>query len=281
MTTSAADAPPPVSFATVDVRDHVAEVSLVARGKASRQGPDFWNEMPGLFAWLDASDAVHTVLVRGEGDGFSYGLDLMAMAGELASLTDPAGGARMRTRLHELIRRMQEATTAVARCRKPVIAAIHGWCIGAGIDLASACDVRVCSADARFSVREVKLAIVADVGSLARLPAIIGQGATRELAFSGDDIDAARALRLGLVSEVYPDRDRLFQEARALASRIAQNPPLVVQGVKQILNLPSEAAAAASLQSVATWNAAFLPSQDLREAIGAFAERREPKFRGE
>ena len=274
------DTPPASSWATVTVENHVADVVMRATGKASRMGPAFWQEMPSLFGWLDANADVRAIVLRGEGEGFSHGLDLAGMGADLGALLAPGGGAAERTRLHETITRMQRAITCVAACRTPVIAAIHGWCIGGGVDLATACDVRVCSADAKFSVREVRLAMVADVGTLARLPAIIGEGATRELAFTGDDIDAARALRLGLVTEVLETSDALLAHARAMAQRIAANPPLVVQGVKQVLNARSERVAEESLRTVAMWNSAFLPSQDLGEAMAAFVQRRAPAFKG-
>ncbi len=271
---------PELSWATVTVTDHVADVALRAHGKASRMGPLFWNEMPSLFAALDASDLVRVIVLRGEGEGFSHGLDLATMGPELAQVVGPTSGARERTRLLEMIQRMQRAITCVASCTKPVIAAIHGWCIGGGVDLATACDIRICSADAKFSVREVRLAMVADVGTLARLPAIIGEGATRELAFTGADIDAARALRLGLVSDVHATPAELWTSAHTMAAQIAANPPLTVQGIKQVLNARSERSASESLQTVAMWNAAFLPSQDLGEAMSAFMQRRDPKFSG-
>lgn len=266
--------------ASVSIAGGVAEVVLSATGKANRMGPDYWAQMPALFAQLDGDSEVRAVVLRGAGEHFSFGLDLAAMAGELAVLMAPEASAADRTALLGTIRRMQEANTAVARCRKPVLAAISGWCIGGGVDLITACDVRLASKDARFSVREVKLAMVADVGTLARLPALVGQGVARELAFTGDDVDAARALRIGLVNEVYESQAALLEAARAMAQRIAKNPPLVVQGVKQVLNASSEAAAAQGLQTVALWNSAFLPSSDLREALSAFLEKREPRFTG-
>ncbi len=269
-----------LSWASVSIENHVAEVVMSATGKAPRMGPAFWQEMPALFASLDANDDVRAIVLRGQGEAFSYGLDLAGMGADLGALMAPGGAAHERTRLHDVITRMQRAITCVASCRVPVIAAIHGWCIGGGVDLATACDVRVCSADAKFSVREVKLAMVADVGTLARLPAIIGEGATRELAFTGDDIDAARALRLGLVNDVLETPDALLVHARAMATRIAANPPLVVRGVKQVLNARSERIAEESLRTVALWNAAFLPSQDLGEAMAAFVQRRPPAFKG-
>jgi enoyl-CoA hydratase len=264
----------------VSVEDHVATVVLRAAGKANRMGPAFWAEMPEAFARLDAEADVRAVVVRGEGEHFSYGLDLATMGGELSSVVGDGALAKERTDFLAAIERLQRAMSCVAACRKPVVAAIAGWCIGGGVDLATACDVRLCSSDARFSVREVKLAMVADVGTLARLPALVGQGNARLLAMTGDDIDAARALRIGLVEEVHDTPAALFEAAKELARRIAANPPLVVQGVKQVLNAASERAAAESLRTVALWNAAFLPSHDLREAMASFMEKRPAKFEG-
>jgi enoyl-CoA hydratase len=264
----------------VSIEGHVATVTLRATGKANRMGPAFWAEMPVAFAWLDAAPEVRAIVLRGEGEHFTYGLDLATMGGDLAPVLGDGAQARERTDFLATIERLQRAMSSVAACRKPVIAAIAGWCIGGGVDLATACDVRLCAADARFSVREVKLAMVADVGTLARLPASVGQGHARLLALTGDDIDAARALRIGLVEDVYETHAALFDAALALARRVADNPPLVVQGVKQVLNAASERAAAESLRTVALWNAAFLPSHDLREAMAAFLEKRAPRFEG-
>ena len=189
--------------AAVGVTEGVADVVLTATGKGQRMGPEYWAQLPVLFEQLDADEEVRVVLLRTAAPNFSYGLDLAAMSGELAELTDPGAHATVRTRFLQTVKKMQRTHNAVAACRKPVIAAVQGWCIGGGVDLITACDLRLAAENAKFSVREVKLAIVPDVGTLARLPAIIGQGATRELALTGDDFDAARALKLGLVSEVF------------------------------------------------------------------------------
>lgn len=266
--------------AAVSVSDGVAEVALTATGKGQRMGPEYWAQFPSLLEQLDADESVRVVVLRAGAEHFSYGLDLAGMGAELAEFTNPEARAELRTRFMQLVKKFQRTHNAVAACRKPVIAAVQGWCIGGGVDLITACDIRLASRDAKFSVREVKLAIVPDVGTLARLPAIIGQGATRELALSGDDFDAARAQRLGLVSEVFETPEALLTGARALATRIAKNPPLTVQGIKQVLNFSSEREAALSLDAVALWNAAFFPSEDLQEAIGAFMEKREPVFKG-
>jgi enoyl-CoA hydratase len=264
----------------VDRTDHVAEVTLLGPGKGNAMGPDFWDELPEVFQGLDADDAVRAVVLTGDGPNFSYGLDLPAMAPTWGEVLGPAAQAGPRTRFLQEIYRLQAAVTSVAACRKPVAAAVSGWCIGGGVDLIAAADIRIASADAKFSVREVKVAIVADLGSLQRLAGIIGEGHLRELALTGKDIDAARAERIGLVNEVYPDQPAVLAAARDLAAEIAANPPLVVRGVKEILNESREPAVAAGLRHVAAWNAAFLPSEDLVEAMQSFLEKRPPEFRG-
>ncbi len=264
----------------VDVDAHIATVTLLGPGKGNAMGPDFWRECPAVFRALDADPRVRVVVVRGAGKAFSYGLDLMAMAGEIASLLQPSAGPLERARLMDVITSMQAGPGALARCRVPVIAAVHGWCIGGGLDFIAAADLRVCSATARFSLREVKVGMVADVGSLQRLPHVIGESATRELALTGKDIDAARAQALGLVSEVFADDDAVFTGARALAAQIAKNPPLVVEGIKRVMNARIEDEIARGLKNVAMHNAAFLGTEDLQEAVAAFAEKREPVFTG-
>jgi enoyl-CoA hydratase len=176
--------------------------------------------------------------------------------------------------------RLQDSITAVARCPKPVVAAVHGFCIGGGVDLIAACDIRLASADAIFSVREAKMAIVADLGSLQRLPAIISAGHLAELAYTGKDIGADRAKEIGLVNEVSADAESVLKAARALAAEIAANSPVAVQGTKAVLAANEGRTVAEGLDYVATWNAGMLASDDLVEAVTAFMQKRKPKFTG-
>ena len=256
----------------------VAQVILTGPGRGNAMGPATWDELAPAFRALDDDDSVRAIIVRGSGDHFSYGLDLMAMMPVLGDKMMGTVLARKRVELLRLIHKMQGAAGAPAACRKPVIAAIDGWCIGGGLDLAAACDIRICSAQAQFSLREIKLAIVADLGSLQRLPAIIGQGHTRQLAFTGENIDAQRALQIGLVNDVYDDAETLYQAAADLAERIAKNSPITAMGAKEVLNYSQGRSVEDGLQHVAMWNSAFLQSTDLAEATAAFMERREPSF---
>lgn len=266
---------------TVDIEGHVAQVTLVGPGKGNAMGPAFWSEMPEVFAKLDADRDVRAIVLTGSGRNFSYGLDLPAMGGSLSGVLADGATARPRADFHQTILRMQGAINAVADCRTPTIASVHGWCIGGGVDLISAVDFRYASADAKFSVREVKLAIVADMGSLARLPLILSDGHLRELALTGKDIDAARAEKIGLVNDVYDDAETSLAAAHQTAAEIAANPPLVVNGIKDVLDQQRIARVSESLRYVAAWNAAFLPSKDLTEGLTATFEKRPPSFTGE
>lgn len=259
----------------------VAEVKLLGPGKGNLLGPEFWAELPQVFSELDQDESVRAVVLTGSGANFSFGLDLTGFARRWQGMfSGEPGLAGPRSRLHDEIRAMQDAVSTVAECRKPVVAAVSGWCIGGGVDLIAACDVRYASADARFSVREVRMAIVADLGSLHRLPAIIGDAHLRELALTGRDVDAAWAERIGLVNRVLTDPEQALAAAHEFARQVAQNPPLTVQGVKQVLDAERASKVQIGLKHVAAWNAAFMSSEDLIEAITAFTERRDPEFTG-
>ena len=264
----------------VKIEDGIAEVKLLGPGKGNAMGPELFRELPIVFKDLDRDSEVRAIILYGSGEHFTYGLDLKKMMADLGKYIMGPQMAGKRLDLLDLIRELQTAADEIESCRKPVIAAMHGWCIGGGLDLAAACDIRLCAADTKFSLREVKIAIVADLGSLQRLPPIIGQGATRELAFTGKDIDAEKAAKINLVNDVLPDRAALMEEARKMAREIAQNPPLTVQGIKQVMNYTSTKETSDGLKFVAAWNSAFLQSMDLNEAFAAFVERRPPVYKG-
>ncbi len=266
---------------SVETKDHVAQVTLLGPGRGNAMGPAFWAELPVVFGDLDADPDVRAIVLTGSGKHFSYGLDVAAMGNTLAPIMAEGALAGPRAGFHRHLRGMQQSITSVADCRTPVIASVHGWCIGGGVDLISAVDIRYASADAKFSVREVKLAIVADVGSLARLPLILNDGHLRELALTGQDIDAARAEKIGLVNDVFEDAEASLAAAHATATAIAANPPLTVQGIKDVLDEQRTAQVSASLRYVAAWNSAFLPSKDLSEGISAMFAKRPPEFKGE
>ncbi len=264
----------------IETHEHVATLWLANPERRNAMGPEFWAELPGAIAKLDTDDAVRAIVIAAKGPHFSTGLDLVRMSGELGPALLSGGLASERLALLKKIHWMRSGFDAIVASNKPFVAAVHGDCIGGGLDLIASCDVRVASATARFSLRETKIAIVADMGSLQRLEGIIPRGHLRELAFTGKDIDAQRALRIGLVNDVFSTDDEALAAARELANEIAENSPLVVQGTKEVLRITARHGEEAGLAYVATWNAAHLASEDLREAMTSFMEKRKPVYQG-
>lgn len=255
--------------------DHIARLTLNRPDQRNAMDMGFFDSLKAHFQALDADPEVRVVVLDAAGKSFTAGLDLVAASGLLGN---PGADGREALRLKVL--ELQAAMDAVENCRKPVIAAIHSHCIGGGVDLVSACDIRLAMANAVFSIRETRMAIIADLGTLQRLPHIIGQGWFRELALTGRDFGASEALQMGFVTRVLPDREALQSAAMELAAEIAALPPLTVQGVKEVANFSRDYGAVAGRQYVAQKNAAALISEDLMEAMGAFMERRTPVFRG-
>jgi Delta3,5-Delta2,4-dienoyl-CoA isomerase len=265
---------------SIERAGHTATLWLDNPERRNAMGPAFWEELPLRMRELGEDPEVRAVVIAAQGPHFTVGLDLKAF-GAVAGGGDPEGSeASRRLGILRTVKRLQGSISAVADCPKPVIAAVHGYCLGGGIDLITACDIRLAAADAVFSVRETRMAMVADVGTLQRLPGIVGAGHVAELAFTGKDVSAARAREIGLVNDVLPDTAGVLAAARAMADEIAANAPLAVQGAKAVLRASAGRSVAEGLDYVAVWNSAFLTSNDLAEAMTAFVEKRPPRFTG-
>ncbi|MGI9610612.1 MAG: crotonase/enoyl-CoA hydratase family protein [Acidimicrobiia bacterium] len=255
----------------------IATLWLNRPDKLNAMSADMWADIPAAMEALDSDDSVRVVILAGRGSAFTVGIDVEMLAG-----LQPAAGSQAagNLELFETITDLQQTATCFARSPKPVIAAVHGYCLGAGMDLITACDVRVAAEDAVFSIRETRMGLVADIGTLQRLPGIVGPGHTAELAYTGKDIDSKRAAAIGLVNDVLPDQASLFEAAIALASEMASMSPLVLRGVKKTLAANDGRTTAEALDYVAQWNASYLFSNDLFEAMTAFVEKRDPDFKG-
>jgi len=265
----------------VDRNGPIAEVVLDNPDRLNAMAPVFFTEIKQAFEEIDADPEIRVAILWAEGRLFTAGLDLKAalegvLGGNLGNGSVVTNNLDMYKTIHDL----QDAMSAAEKCRKPVIAAVHGHCIGGGVDLTTACDIRLCTKDATFAIHETKIAIVADVGTLQRITNVAGRGMAREMAYTGKRLTADRALRCGLVNEVYEDKEKLLEGAREMAAEIAANSPLAVQGTKAVLNYSDEHTTEEGLEYVAQWNSAFLHSEDLKEAITAFIEKRQPEFHG-
>ncbi len=261
-----------------EVRDHVGYLWLNRPERMNALGIAFWEELPRAVEALEKDEAVRVIALAGRGKAFTAGLDLREMAPLLMEPSEAS--VAYRRSLREIILRMQEAVNRLAYATKPVIAAVHGYCLGAGVDLITACDIRLASRDAVFSVRETRIAIVADLGTLQRLPRLVPEGVAREWVFTGRDVSAEEAHAVHLVQTLTDDADALMEETQRMAQRVAANSPLAVQGSKHIMEKSRVLPEKEALEYVALWNTAFLHSEDLKEAIQAFLEKRTPTFTG-
>lgn len=264
----------------LEITDHVAEVVLDNPDKLNAMAPVFFEEIKRAFEEIDADSEIRCAILWAEGRHFTAGLDLFASASGILAANDDESPVTKNYDLFKHVMHLQDCMSAAEKCRKPVIAAVHGHCIGGGVDLTTACDFRLCTKEATFSIHETKIAIVADVGTLQRITGVVGKGMAREMAYTGCKLPSDRALKSGLVNEVFDDKESMLAHARQLAGEIASFSPLAVQGTKEVLNYADDHNLRDGLEYVALWNAAFLKSQDLTEAITAFMEKRAPEFTG-
>nr|WP_250646525.1 crotonase/enoyl-CoA hydratase family protein [Pseudomonas oligotrophica] len=260
----------------VELADKVAQVIIDRPEKVNAMNADFWAEIIEIFRWVDETDEVRAVVLSGAGAHFSSGIDLQLLAQVGSQLGTDVG--RNAEQLRRKILSLQASFNAVDNCRKPVLAAIHGYCLGGAIDLISACDMRYATADARFSIKEIDMGMAADVGTLQRLPRIIGDGMLRELAYTGRTVEGAEAQAIGLVNRVYDSQQALLDGVNELARQIAEKSPLAIRGTKEMIRYMRDHRVDDGLEYIATWNAAMLQSADLRVAVAAHMARQKPDF---
>lgn len=266
-------------FKTISIAlsEHIADIRLNRPDKSNALNETMWQEIRQAFEWVDCSPEARVAVLSGDGRNFCAGIDLAMLAGIQQQIANP-DGARSRETLRRIILDLQGCLSSIEQCRKPVLAAIHGACIGGALDLVTCCDMRYVASDAVFSIKEIDIGMVADVGTLQRLPRLIGEGIVRELAFTGRTMDAGEALSLGLANRIFSSRDALLAGVHEIAASISCKSPLAIRGTKEILNYSRDHSVADGLNYVATWNAAMLLSSDLKESMAAQHERRPPAF---
>lgn len=260
-------------FFLIEKNGPVATLWLNRPEKRNFMNWSFWEELPQAVEAIDADKDIRVFIIAAKGSSFSIGLDLPDFIERFKWLAEEAS-AETNQKLQELILTMQKGMRAVADSPKPSIAAVHRHCIGGGLDLVTACDIRYASADVIFSLREVRVAIVADMGSLQRLPYIVGEGVTRDLALTGRDFGAEEALRVGLVTQVLSDKDALYIAALKTAREMAENSPLVMRGVKHVLNHERTLSLDQALDHVALYNSGYLQSREFISLARGFADRK-------
>ena len=256
----------------VSLQDHIATVRLNRPDKANAMNATMWQEIRRAFEWVDATPEARVAVLQGEGKLFTAGIDLQMMMGLAPQIQNDCDG-RTREALRRVILDLQDTLTSLERCRKPVLAAIHGGCIGGGIDLVTCADMRYASSDAYFTIKEI------DIGMLQRLPKLVGEGIVRELAYTGRKFDAQEAKNIGLVNRVFESREALYAGVHDMAATIAAKSPLSIRGTKEMITYARDHSVADSLNYIATWNAAMLMSQDLTAAMTASMAKQVPVFK--
>ena len=256
--------------------DGIAELQLARPDRMNTLGPAFFTALRDAVVGLDEAGRTRVLVISSTGRHFSAGMALEVFASELALLD--TSSARRRLAFQDGLRKLMRCLDVLEEASFPVICAVQGGCIGGALDLAAACDIRVASADAFFTVQEIHIGMAADLGVLQRLPRLVPPGVARQMAYTGERVDAARALAIGLVNAVLPDADALQAHALELARQIAGKSPLAIAGSKRALNYARDHGVAESLQQMTLLQSAIFDIDEMRRAIAGWKAKVDPGF---
>ncbi|MCP4881276.1 MAG: enoyl-CoA hydratase [Gammaproteobacteria bacterium] len=239
---------------------------------------DFWQEFPTAIRHLDQQSLCRVLVISGEGKHFSAGMDLGVFSS--GAIKRPKEAARRNEHLRQIVLQLQSIISSIEQARFPVLAAIQGGCIGGALDLVCACDCRYMSADAFASVEEAKLGLAADIGSLQRLPKLIGDGLARELAYTARRMPAEEALQWRLVNQVFDDAESLINGVMDIAAQMAKHSPMAIYSSKENLNYSRDHSVTESLRYQATWQAGmFQPEGDMMAALMGKGQKTEADYK--
>ena len=262
----------------VSLQEKIAHIVLKRPEAYNTMIPEFWRELPEIVHTIDDAGEARAIVLSSQGKHFTAGMDLSVFTSDRNADQRDAEMGRRRANFRREVLRLQETFSCLDRARMPVLAAIQGGCIGGGVDMISACDIRYCSEDAFFCIQEVNIGMTADVGTFPRLPQLIPQGVVRELAYTGRRLTASEALEVGLVNRVFPSHDALVAGVLDVAREIAERSPLAVWGSKEMLNYARDHSIADGLDYIATWQTGMFQPGDMHEAFAAKAEARKPAY---
>lgn len=262
---------------TYQVQAGVGHLVLNRPAALNTMSPAFWRELETMLGSLHRNSAgVRALVISSTGKHFSAGMALETFGSGGVALDDTTAAGRANI-VDELLD-MQQVFNQLEALRLPVICAIHGGCIGGALDMAAACDIRYCTADAFFCIQEINIGMVSDLGSLQRLPKLMSHSLLRELAYTGRRLPAAKALASGLVSEVFDTQEQMLEAALACAAEIAAKPPVAIAGSKRALNYARDHSVRDSLEQMALLQAGFWQTDNLKLAIGARKGEAPPAF---
>lgn len=243
---------------------------------------NFWYELPRILDEIDKDASLRVLILSSTGKHFCAGMDLKnfgSLGNDAEKKSNVPDKARIGESLYRVAKELQDMLSKLEKLRIPVLAGIQGGCIGGGLDLVTAADMRFASKDAFFCIQEVNIGMAADIGTLQRLPRVIPEGKVRELAYTGRRMPAGEALEAGLVNKVYESHEEMVSGLKEMAAVIASKSPLAVYGTKAILNFSRDHTIAEGLEYNALWSGAMLPQEDMAEAMMSNIEKREPEFK--
>ncbi len=259
----------------VSIEKEVAHLRMCRPDKRNSMVPSFWRDLPAIVNEIDGRAAARVIVLSSTGPHFTAGMDLAVFANDgTADVAKAARGVRM----YDTVRMLQESFSCLERCRMPVLAAVQGGCIGGGVDMVTACDLRYATRDAFFCVQEINIGMTADVGTFPRLAKIIPDGVAREMAYTGVRLAAERAREIGLVNQVFDDADALLAGVMDVAREIASKAPLAIHGSKRMLNYARDHSSEDALDYIGVWNASMFQPSELAEAFAAKREKRPAEF---
>ncbi|WP_297796178.1 crotonase/enoyl-CoA hydratase family protein [uncultured Marinobacter sp.] len=264
---------------SVEVSDYIAHVQFSRPEALNSMNKAFWLELPRCMQDIEANTDARVIVISSTGKHFSAGMDLGVFS-DPKSVPMSGDPGRMAENLRRVVLQLQDTLTSLEEVRLPVLAAVHGGCIGGALDLICAADSRYCTDDAYFTIKETELGMTADVGTLQRLPKLMPQGVVRELAYTGRKLTAGEAKSLGFVNEVYDSQDAMLEGVMAVARQIAANSPLAVTGCKEMLNYSRDHSVEDSLKYMATWQAGMFRPGDMMKTFQAKAQKQTPEYEG-
>lgn len=264
----------------VSIENNIAHICLNRPEKRNSMIPAFWDQLPKVVSDIDDNARARVIVISSSGPVFSAGMDLAAFAPKASADKDEArrNGIRHGAAFYDSARKTQATFNALEACRLPILAAIQGGCVGGGVDMVTACDMRYATEDAFFTIFETNIGMTADVGTFPRLVQQIPEGLVRELAYTGRRMPAAEAKAVGLVNKVFADQTSMLEGVMAIAAEIAEKAPLAVYGCKRMINYSKDHSTADTLDYIAIWNASMMQGQEMQEAMQARAEKRAGDF---
>ena len=264
----------------VETKDGIAHIRMIRPERANSMIPEFWDELPQIVNQLSEGGDARAIVLSAEGRHFCSGMDLSVFAGnnDVTVQDNTKHISRQRASFRTTALQLQRTFSCLEESRLPVLSAIQGACIGGGIDMVSATDLRYATKDAFFSIHEINIGMTADVGTLQRMPKLVPEGVVRELAYTGRNMSASEAKERGFVNEIYEDQDAMDDAVLEIAKEIASKSPMAIWGTKQTLNYGRDHSVADGLEYIATWNAAMFDPDDMAEAFMAQTENRDADF---